>query len=126
MGKSTRPKVERRDTRKTKASAEADLNRGIEITIAGRAYAVRIGDVSPDLARELRRETGFGFLQLFGSLVGTPDVDTVSAWIWLARRVEGEDVTLAEVDSEVTYATIGQLEEAKTLEGPGDTSGPEA
>lgn len=126
MGKSTRPKVERRDTRKTTAKADAELDRGIALEFKGKTYEVRVGDVPPGIARELRQQTGYGFLQLFAAMATTPDLDLIAAWIWLARRIDGENVDLSEVDAEISYASIAVDLEVHEVEGPGEPTGPEA
>lgn len=94
---STRPTLQRKVTRKTKEKATDDLNRGLRVEVDGEAFEIRVGDVSPKLARELRRETGMGFMSLLAALVRDPDTDLVSTFVWFARRVRGEEVDIDDV-----------------------------
>lgn len=109
MGKSggkSRPSTTPRETRKTIEKADANLEAGMVVTFEGDDYEVRVGDMTPALTRELRRATGFSFMQLLAQMAVNPDVDSVAAWVWLAKRVDGETVALSEIDERVTYASI--------------------
>lgn len=102
----SRPPLAPRHTRKTEERADAALEQGICINYDSTPYTVRVGDVSPRLARELRRETGYSFNRLFELLEEDPDVDLIAAFIWLARRVAGEQVTLDEVEAAIGYQGV--------------------
>jgi hypothetical protein len=85
-------------------SKEDALSQGYRLTIDGEVHEAQLGDVTPAIARELRRATGFGFLGLMRALATDADVDLVSAAVWVARRVAGDPVAFEEV--EVTYAQM--------------------
>ena len=85
-------------------SKEEALSQGYRLTIEGETFEAQLGDVTPAIARELRKHTGFGFLGLMRAMSTDADVDLVSAAVWVARRVAGEVVHLNDV--EVGYAAM--------------------
>lgn len=100
----SRPTTARKVTRKTEESRESALDQGLRITLDGEVFDVRLGDITSPMARELRSKLGFGPMQLVGQLAVDPDVDLLSAFVWLARRINGELVRFEDV--EVTYAQL--------------------
>lgn len=100
----TRPSLSRAHTRSSEAKRDEALDTGARITIEGEAFEARIGDVTPSIARELRRATGGGFMSLLSTMADDPDVDVVSAFVWVARRIRGEAIALDDVN--VTYAQM--------------------
>lgn len=104
MSNTQRPSTARKVTRTTEAKRESDLDNGLRISIEGEPYEVRIGDITSTLARELRAKVGFGPMQLIRQCAIDPDVDLLSAFVWLARRIGGELVRFEDV--EVTYAQL--------------------
>lgn len=121
----TRPAVGGKVTRKTEEKRRGALEEGIRLVIEGEPYEVRLGDVSARLARELRRETGHGVYGLLRAVASEPDVDVVAEFVWLARRIRGEQVDLDDV--EVSYADLlgDGFDVAVAGEAEGD-DGPEA
>lgn len=101
---SNRPSLARKHTRSSEQSRNDALNAGLRITIDGEHYEARLRDVPPSLARELRRESGMGFIELMKEISREPDADLLSAFVWVARRLRGEFVAFDEV--EVTYEQI--------------------
>ena len=85
-------------------SKEEALSQGYRLTIEGETFEAQLGDVTPAIARELRKNTGYGFLGLLRAMSTDADVDLVSAAVWVARRVAGDLVAFDEV--EVTYAAM--------------------
>ena len=55
MSNVKRPSAARKHTRTTKAKADDALDQGYRIIIDGVAHEARLGDVTPEIARELRR-----------------------------------------------------------------------
>lgn len=101
----TRPSLARRHTRGTEKARNTELDRGIRITVEGDVFEVRVGDVTPALAAEFRRQTGMSFNRLMETIAQDPDIDVLTAFEWLARRVRGEsDVELSDV--EFSYADM--------------------
>lgn len=96
-----RPALDRKPTRKSEENRESALDQGIKITIDDEVYEARIGDVTPDIARELRARSGMGFIRLVNEAAQDPDIDLISAIVWVARRIRGEDVDFGDVN--VTY-----------------------
>ena len=96
-GARPRPSTVRKVTRASEEKREAVLDSGLRITIDGKHYDVRLGDVTPNLARELRVSIGMGPLQLINATGIAPDVDLLSAFVWLARRIRGEFVRIEDV-----------------------------
>lgn len=102
--KASRPSAARKHTRSTD-TARADANeQGLKITLEGEVYEVRLGDVTSNLTRELRRGTGISFNQLMREVTTDPDVDSIAGFVWLARRIAGEKVDIDDV-----LVTYGQL-----------------
>lgn len=98
----SRPSLARKHTRKSDEAAQAELNAGIRITIEGEPYEVRVGDLNPGLVRELRRAYGGSFHKLMDEISGDPDIDLISTFVWLARRVAGETVEHDAVEVDYT------------------------
>ena len=99
-----RPTLDRKHTRKTDSKRDDALDAGVRMTVDGTPHTVRMGDVTPALARELRRETGMGFTRFMDTIATEPDVDLVATFVWLARRINGEHVDLDDVG--VTYHSL--------------------
>lgn len=107
-------------------SKEEALSQGYRLTIEGETYEAQLGDVTPAIARELRKNTGYGFLGMLRALSEDADVDLVSAAVWVARRIAGDAVPFAEV--EVTYAEMlgDDFEVAVAESDKADAPNPEA
>lgn len=101
MSNTKRPSTARKVTRTSEANRNAALDSGLRITMDGENFDVRLGDVTPAMARDLRNHTGMGPLQLINATAIAPDVDLLSAFVWLARRQRGEFVAFESV--EVSY-----------------------
>jgi len=97
MSNTKRPSIARKVTPRSEAKREAVLDSGLRITIEGENFDVRLGDVTPAMARELRANIGMGPLQLINATGISPDVDLLSAFVWLARRIRGEYVAFDQV-----------------------------
>lgn len=110
MSNTQRPSLQRKHTRKTEENRHAGLERGMTVTVDGESYTVRLGDVSPTLGREVRRIYGVGVRSFFGQLANDPDLDLVAGFVWMARRIRGEYVDLEDVESELTYASLGDAD----------------
>src|SRR5687768_12770019 len=116
MSNTKRPTTARKVTRTTEASREDALDQGLRITFEDEVFEVRVGDITSALARELRGHLGFGPMQLIRQCAVDPDVDLLSAFVWLARRIGGEFVRFDDV--EVTYAQL--LSDGFDVATPGD------
>lgn len=99
-----RPSAARKHTRTTETKREGALDQGLRITLDDEVFEARVGDITSAMARELRSHLGFGPMQLIRQCAIDPDVDLLSAFVWLARRIKGEMVRFQEV--EVTYAQL--------------------
>lgn len=104
MSNAKRPSLAKAHTNRTEKARQDALNSGLRVTIEGAVYEARLGDVTSAIARELRRETGMGFLQLIDAIRTGADVDVLSAFVWVSRRIAGEIIPLDMV--EVSYAAI--------------------
>lgn len=115
----SRPSAARKVTRRTEERREGFLESGLRITIEGEAFELRLGDVTPAVALELRRKVGFGFHTLTQVLATDPDIDVLSAFVWVSRRCRGEDVSFEDV--QVTYEQM--LNDGFSIDQPNDTTG---
>lgn len=97
----SRPSPGRKTTARTQAKTDDELNSGVALTLDGRTYTIRQGDLSASMERELRREYGGSFNALRDELGTDPGLDSFAAFVWLARRLEGEQVALDDV--EISY-----------------------
>lgn len=115
MSNAKRPAAARKVTRTTEANREEALDQGLRITMEDEVFEVRVGDVTSTLARELRQHIGYGPMQLIRQCAVDPDIDLISAFVWLARRIRGELVRFDDV--EVTYAQL--LSDGFDVDTPG-------
>lgn len=99
-----RPALARKVTPGSEKSRLDALDQGVKFTIDDATYEVRVGDVTPQLGREIRNSLGMSFQKLMDEVVRDVDVDTISAFVWIARRIKGEQVALDDVT--VTYADM--------------------
>lgn len=118
MSNTRRPTTARKVTRSTEESRESALDQGLRITMEeGEVFEVRVGDITSAMARDLRSHIGCGPMQLIRQCAVDPDVDLLSAFVWLARRISGELVRFEDV--EVTYAQL--LSDGFDVATPGDS-----
>ena len=111
--------------RRVAMGKEEALSQGYRLTIDGQVYEAQLGDVTPVIARELRKHTGYGFLGLMRAMATDADVDLVSAAVWVARRVAQDPVEFEEVN--VTYAQmLGDNFEVAVAGEKADAPDPEA
>lgn len=123
MSTAKRPGTTRKVTRTTEANREDALDQGLRITMEDEVFEVRVGDVTSAMAREVRQHIGCGPMQLIRQCAVDPDIDLISAFVWLARRIAGEVVRFDDV--EVTYAQL--LSDGFDVDTPGKAeSDPEA
>jgi hypothetical protein len=106
-----RPALDRKHTRATETKAHAELDEGVAISVDGREYRVTAGDLNALDSRALRRAIGVGFPGLMQQLGSDPDLDSIAAVVWLARRVEGEaHLEYDDVAAEFTYNDVIKTE----------------
>lgn len=121
-----RPPMDRKVTRKSEENRDEALNKGLRLKMEGEVYEARVGDVTPQIARELRSNIGMGFLKLCASIADDPDIDLLSAFVWVCKRIQGDDRTEFE-EVGVTYSQM--LGDDFDVSLPGaedlDTSNPE-
>lgn len=100
----------------------------MKIEVDGRTYIVRESDISPKDVRALRAATGFSWAGLGRELQKDPDLDLIGALIWLARRIEGDEVAYDDILDELSYQSdmkIGVEDKRTKPSDEGDDS-PEA
>lgn len=121
-----RPPLTKKHTRDSKANQDAALDMGVTLTLDGKPYTVRTGDLTALDARELRRQVGLSLPQVIaGAMSDATDIDILAAIIWLARYVNGErTLTYEDVAGEIGYDVLERFE--VDAAGKGDESDPEA
>lgn len=114
MSNAGRPSLQRTNSRKSEAKRDAANDLGLTISVNGKNYTVREGDLTALDTMALRRETGMSFVSLMQAFATSPDIDLIAALAWLARRVDGERMlTYAEVAAEIDYdIEVDVVEEA--------------
>lgn len=116
--------------RKTAGKAKNADAPGLQIVLDGRTHTVRESDLTPHDVRALRKEVGFSWAGLSRELQRDPDIDLIAALVWLARRIDGDEVPYDQVldeigyDSELDVKLEDKRTPAKTLEAV--ESSPEA
>jgi len=119
-----RPNLNRKVTPKSEAKRDEALNQGLSLTVDGRVYTVRAGDLTGMDAAALRREVGMSFMGLMKAMQSDPDVDLIAALMWLSRRIEGEKLlSYEEVAQEVGYDVDIDLVDAEEPEEAADPEG---
>lgn len=113
-----RPNPNPKVTRSTEENRQASLDQGLRVQMGEESYEVRIGDISSSVARELRVLTGRGPYRLIETVAKDPDLDVLAEFVWLARRIRGEEVDLSEI--ELSYADM--LDESFDVTLPGGES----
>lgn len=114
MSNTRRPSTARKVTRKTEEKRDEALDQGVSITVDGRAYTVRAGDLTGLDSSALRRECGYSFAGLMREMRRDPDIDLVAAVMWLARRIEGEQMlSYDDVAGEVGYGIDLEVKDAE-------------
>lgn len=87
---------------------------GVKVTVAGKVYELHFGELTGLDARALRVEVGhttYGLLNQALGRDGSPDLDTVAAIVWLARRRAGEvALSYDEVAASVKWGDGNSLE----------------
>jgi hypothetical protein len=101
---SARPPLDRKVSRETAKNVDKVLDEGLKLTIDGEVFEARYGDITPALARELRENSGMSFIRLVNTATVEADIDVLSAAVWVARRIRGEDVAFADV--KVSYTQM--------------------
>lgn len=77
---------------------------GVQIEYDGRTYVIRQSDLTPRDVVALRKETGFaGWLGLLETADSGFDLDVLAAFLWLARRHDGDDVSYESVLDGMSY-----------------------
>ena len=86
---------------------------------------VRFGDVTPDIARQLRQNTGMGFMQIIAIAV-SPDVDLLAAFIWVSRLIDGERIPLNKIEVDYNAVFADDFDISDAIDGDDEVTGPEA
>lgn len=124
MSNTQRPTLQRKDTRKSKEARQAALEQGVTIKVGEDSYEVRLGDITPILARRFRKEVGSPFSEVMSELeTGSSDIDSIAAVIWMAQLLRGDEIRFDEVD--FGYGDIEDLE-VETATDDAEDEGPEA
>ena len=118
-----RPSLAPKVTRGTEDKRADVLNFGIAMTLPVEGgveeFSLRIGELTSPIARELRANYGGSFEMLVTELLAVPGIDTIATFVWLCRRVRGEQIGLDDVlvsyeqmfsdDFQVTLADAEEL-----------------
>lgn len=121
----TRPKIAPKHTPGSEKNREASLDQGLRVTIDGEVHEVRDGDMTPQIARELRALSGMSYVRLVQTIKADPDIDVLSTFVWLARRILGEVVEFDEVAVSYEAILADGFDMSPTSAEELDTSNPE-
>jgi hypothetical protein len=105
-----RPSTARKVTPKTEADRTAALDEATSIRVDGVIYSVRLADIDGLVERDFRRETGLSVAGVLDQLASAPGIDSLAAFVWLAK-LQADDKTTYEAElakynygTEVDYA----------------------
>lgn len=70
-----------------------------EFTVAGAAYTVRLGELTPKDAGDFRRAVGMSLMSAFGQV----DLDVIAGFVWLVRRRMQPGLSYETVAESFTY-----------------------
>jgi hypothetical protein len=107
------------------AKTKNDKSPGMQIEFDGQTYIVRQSDMTGQDARALRQEVGMSFQGLLKEMQADPDIDLIAAFIWLARRINGDSVSYDSILDSIGYDSAIDV----SLEGkaaPAEDDSPEA
>jgi hypothetical protein len=90
----------------------------VRISVDDRDYDLPLGEVTSNIAREVRQAAGRSLSKVIAEAETDGDIDTIAVLVFAARRVAGEQVTFAEVESSISYGSGFGVEM-----GEGDDSG---
>lgn len=103
----------------TKSTQPKDEPFALSVSVDGQNYELEFATIGPAQARVVRQATGSSIRRLFAEVgESDPDIDIIGPLIWLARNQSGDDITLEEVESGLTYKSkinvtrLGELPEA--------------
>lgn len=78
----------------------------LSVKVHGQEYSVRLEDCTAKDVSDCRRETGVSLQDVFGQISSSPDLDSVAALVWLARRQSGErELSFRAVALTINYGT---------------------
>lgn len=79
----------------------------VALMVDGKRYEICFEDCTALDAKDCRRQTGLSLSQIFGSAADAePDLDSVAALVWLARRKAGErELAFDRVAASISYGT---------------------
>jgi hypothetical protein len=98
----------------------------IRITVDDKTYTLDVEAAMDELtgldAAQVRKATGLSLRALFSAAQDDPDLDTISALVFLARRQDDPSVTFDEVITSIGYGTKLDFEDTKEAKpkGKGD------
>lgn len=130
MSSSSRPSLQRVQTRKTVEKQQSMMDVGVTLSFDEESYTVRAGDLSALDTRELRKQVGYSFNGLLQAFATDPDIDLVAGIVWLAKRIAGDKVTpYEEVAAGIDYSVFDSLDvvdpNAEQVDGdPEESAGP--
>lgn len=98
---------------------KATADSSIIITVDGTAYELRPNEINALDSQACRRETGMSVRALLATAQDDPDIDTIAALVWLARRQAGEpSLAFETIAATISYGSSFDLGNEDT--GPGE------
>lgn len=89
------------------------------LTVDGHRYELRPNEINALDSQACRRATGVSVRSLLATAQHDPDIDTIAALVWLARRQAGEpSLAFEDVAATISYGSDFDLDAEET--GPGE------
>jgi len=115
----SRPSTARKVTPKTEAKRVEELDASISIRVDGTVYTVHPADITGLIEHKFRRQTEFPVMGLLSELSENSGIDSIAAFVFLAKLQAGiESTFLGELEA-IDYRTSvedGDLEPAPAPE----------
>lgn len=93
----------------------------INIRIEDVRYTLRPARLTPLDARECRTQVGRSFAGILKEAQDDPDIDTIAAIVWLARRQAGErKLSYVDVAKQITYESTIETDEVEPSTDDGE------
>jgi len=97
--------------------------RALVVTLEGKAYKLRAGELSALDAKEFHAAIGVRLLEVFRR--GPQDLDEVAGLVWLCRRRREPGLPYEVVAAEINYDTVLKVEAEDSPTAPKHATAPE-
>ena len=98
----------------------------LSIAVDGDVHVFTPSALTAAQVGQCRRQTGRTVRALLDEMQTDPDIDTIAAFVWLAKLQRGDDATYADVVDSIGYGTDLEAEAETGEPDDGEDDSPEA